>query len=127
MGLLQANVSRMAERRGPKYHWTLELFRRLGLPVTDDMQAAVEHTLKRRSRDQQRKATEKGKKRRISLKISRAERHEARKAWVRAQAITHTYGSDSSEDDQATEARAVPVQTQSVTAKACRCGSSAHA
>ena len=127
MGLLQANVSRMAERRGPKYHWTLELFRRLGLPVTDDMQAAVEYTLKRQSRDQQRKATEKGKKQRISLKISRAERHEARKAWVRAQAITHTYGSDSSEDDQATEARAVPVQTQSATAKACRCGSSAHA
>ena len=38
LALLQS----MYEKRGPQYHWVVELFERLKLPVFDGVQAALE-------------------------------------------------------------------------------------
>ena len=40
--LLQSNMTYTYEKRGPQYHWVVELFERLKLPVFDDIQAALE-------------------------------------------------------------------------------------
>ena len=94
-GLLQTNMTRM-QARNPGYHWYLEMFKRLNLPVMVGITNAVEHANKIRSYHLEKKASEKH---RITLKIGRAERQEGRKAWVKAQLLVHTYGSDSEDSD----------------------------
>ena len=42
LALLQSNRTYMYEKRGPQYHWVVELFERLKLPVFDGVQAALE-------------------------------------------------------------------------------------
>ena len=42
LALLQSNITYMYEKRGPQYHWVVELFERLKLPVFDGVQAALE-------------------------------------------------------------------------------------
>ena len=42
LALLQSSMMYMYEKRGPQYHWVVELFKRLKLPVFDGVQAALE-------------------------------------------------------------------------------------
>ena len=44
LALLQSNMTYMYmyEKRVPQYHWVVELFRRLKLPVFDGIQTALE-------------------------------------------------------------------------------------
>ena len=59
------------------------------------------------------------------MKIHRAERHEARKAWVKSQAIALTYGSDSSDGDEEQppqpEARTTSQQAKTGEKRVCCC------
>jgi len=47
LALLQASMTYLYEKRGPEYHWILELFQRMGLPLFDGMkdQVRVTYTL----------------------------------------------------------------------------------
>ena len=56
-GLLQANMTRM-QARNPGYHWYLEMFKRLNLPVTEGITKAVELANKVRSYHLEKKASE---------------------------------------------------------------------
>ena len=42
LALLQSNMTYMYSKRGPQYHWVIELFKLLKLPVFDGVQAALE-------------------------------------------------------------------------------------
>ena len=48
LGLLQANLSYMHRKRGPAYHWILDLFWRLKLPVTTEMENTLRMENERR-------------------------------------------------------------------------------
>ena len=41
IGLCQAKMSWMLKKKGPSYHWLLDLFKRLNLPVLDRVQEAL--------------------------------------------------------------------------------------
>ena len=66
LALLQSNMTYMYGKRGPRYHWVVELFKCLKLPVFDGVQAALE------AFNEQRKLTldrHECKQRRIQLKV----------------------------------------------------------
>ena len=48
LALLQSNMTYMYKKRGPQYHWVIELFRRLKLPVFDGLHAELEAQLIRK-------------------------------------------------------------------------------
>ena len=62
----------MYRKRGPQYHWVVELFRRLKLPLYDDVHQALEDFNELRMKQLENKKVEKSKKRRIQLKGERA-------------------------------------------------------
>ena len=41
MGLMQANITWLSKKKGLSYHWLLDLFQRLKLPVFDGMKDAL--------------------------------------------------------------------------------------
>ena len=45
---LQSNMTYMYEKHGPQYHWVVELFEHLKLPVFDGVQAALEVFIQQR-------------------------------------------------------------------------------
>ena len=131
MGLLQANQSRM-QSQNQSYHWYIEVFRKLNLPVTDGILLSVQKANKNRQYHLKKKSSEEGRRRRVTLKITRVERQEARKAWVRAQPIQHDYGSDSTDIEAEQEVpRQAPEDSEALNLpasakKGCKCGSSTH-
>ena len=58
----------MYKKRGPQYHWVVELFRHSKLPVYD---GALEEFNELRMEKLEHKKTKKSKKRRIMLKVER--------------------------------------------------------
>ena len=83
---------------GPQYHWVVELFRRLKLPVFDGVQAALEEFSELRKKKLDRQKTDKCKRRRIQLKVERTKDAQRRKAWSKKHGHD-TYGDDHSDDD----------------------------
>ena len=45
LALLQSSMTYLYEKRGPQYHWMLELFERMGLPILDGMKEQVGESL----------------------------------------------------------------------------------
>ena len=66
---------------GPQYHWVVELFRRLKLPVFDGVRRALEEFNQLRMEKLEHVKTEKSKKRRIMLKVERTKDAQRRKEW----------------------------------------------
>ena len=99
LGLLQANLSFMTGGLDDSYHWILELFANMKLPILDGMKEGCLKANKERQRHLKHKSLLLAKQRRFALKIARAEVQEARKAWVRNHANAHTYGESSGSDE----------------------------
>ena len=68
LALLQSNVTYMYQKRGPQYHWVVELFK---LPVFEGVQAALEAFNQQRKLNLDRQKTDSSKRRRIQLKTER--------------------------------------------------------
>ena len=100
LALLQSNMTYMYKKRGPQYHWVVELFRHLKLPVYDGVHRALEDFNNLRMKKLEREKTEKVKKRRIALKVERTKDAQRRKKWSRLHGHD-TYGDN--EDDDNTE------------------------
>ena len=66
LALLQSNMTYMYKKRGPQYHWVVELFRRLKLPVYDGVHMALEDFNNLRMKRLEYEKTEKVKMRRIT-------------------------------------------------------------
>ena len=100
LGLLQSNMTWLLKKRGITYHWLLELFTQLKLPIFEGMSDALVKVNKERVKRLERIKTTTAKHRRVVLKQAKREDHEARKHWVKSQAIQHDYGDDDSSDDE---------------------------
>ena len=129
LALLQSNMTYMYEKRGPQYHWVVELFRRLELPVFDGVYAALEAFNRRRKIRLDYQKTDKYKQRRIELKVERTLDAQRRKDWSKKHGHD-TYGSgDSDEDDGELKSNVQKKRKQgqiSTGGKCKSCGSTSH-
>lgn len=140
-GLCQGNMSWCYDVRGPSYHWVIDLFEGLNLPVIPAVVEALQKEVAERMKEVQRGKTDHKKKVRIQMKVARAEEQEARKKWVKRQAVQHTYGQEEElgEDDEAEDPALIEAarealrgaqestgDTVHISGRSCRCGSKQH-
>ena len=123
------------ENRGPDYHWVIDLYERLKLPILPEVVRAFQKATQERVKELEKKKTDEAKQKRISHKIARAEDQEERKKWVKRQAILHTYGADEAGDDGSEVDRSLVTEAEGivgeeeltiVSGKKCKCGSTSH-
>ena len=120
--------------RGPHYHWVADLYERLNLPAIPAVVQALHKAISDRAANLEKQKTEKGKQQRVHMKVARAEDQEARRKWVKQQAVRHTYGREDSEDedDDGNLVRHVGQMIGNedeltvVSGRKCRCGSTTH-
>lgn len=121
------------ENRGKDYHWVVDLYERLKLPIIPEVVRAFQKATQERMKDLAKKKTEEYKQQRISQKVARAEDQEERKKWVKRQAVIHTYGVEG--EDEGTEDSNLVQEaeqllggedTQIVSGRKCKCGSTSH-
>ena len=62
----------MYSKRGPQYHWILELYSRLGLPVFEQMREYLQHENENWMQALLKQRAEEAKKKRITYKAKRA-------------------------------------------------------
>ena len=129
LGLLQANMTyNMWWKRGPQYHWILELYNRLGLLVFENTWKYLQHENESRMQVLLKQKIEEAKEKQTAYKAKRASDLDSRKKWVKQQVIRHTYGSDEEEDDKTSSKRVESSDFDqhvftSSKAKVCKCGS----
>ena len=123
LGLLQANMSWLGKKHGQSYHWILDLFSRLKLPIFDGMLDALEKANKIRAKNLAKKQSEEAKEQRTKWKKARAQEQQERKLWSRRQRIEHTYGSDEYTTD---EEGAPSTSSMQKRTRKCKCGSMEH-
>ena len=92
----------MYEKRGPKYHWIPDLYKRLNLPVYEGIQEAVTTSNIKRRQQLGRAKQEKVKKRRIQLLKFRTKEAAERREWSKKHG-GHTYGKTDDRDSKASE------------------------
>ena len=132
LGLLQSNLSYMNEKHGVKYHWLIDLFKRLKLPIFDGMKEGLEKANRDRMHRLAFKKTERAKKRRIELLQSRDKEQKARSKWGKKQKIQHDYGTnivaEESHDDAGSLMSVTTVHDSKgpVGQKWCKCNSTSH-
>ena len=122
IGLLQSNLTYMNKKHGTEYHWLLQLFTRLNLPIFDGMKEGLEQANRERIHRLEVKCSDKTRKRRIHLKQHRLKDQIVRQEWCKKQKIQHDYGLDSDEetDHQLSAKRRASRMTQ------CKCVSTTH-
>ena len=139
LGLCQSNMTYLTGKKDTGYHWLLDLFGRLKLPILDGMQEAMEQANKNRKKKLEKLRSEESKKKRIKWKNAR-DLEQERKRWARQQEIRHGYGEEDGEDDlevnDSTGAREL-LSSSSVSGpdraviiaskkKRCKCGSTTN-
>ena len=128
LALLQSNMTYMYEKRGPQYHWVVELFKLLRLPVFDGVQAALEAFNKERKQELDRQKTERYKRRRVQLKEGRTMDAQRRKEWSKKHGHD-TYGDDANEESTKVKSagpRAHKKTKVSTEGKCRACGFTTH-
>jgi len=124
LGLLQANMTYLYEKRGPNYHWIPDLYRRLKLPVYDGLEELLEADNEERKQRLDDIKTEKSKKRRIQQKKKRAADAQERVKWSKRHG-KHTYGdADDVYSGKGSSKRVKQAKGSSM--GQCRCGSTTH-
>ena len=129
IGLCQANMSWMLKKKGPSYHWLLDLFKHLNLPVLDGVQEALHKSNESQMTALRNAQTEKAKQYRLKHKNARLEEQEERKRWVKRQSISHSYREceDDLPDDGANAPDDSGAATLVVTNSKCsKCGGTDH-
>ena len=79
--------------------WVADLYEHLNLPVLPAVVEALEKEVADRMKEVNRGKTDHKKRIQIQMKVARAEEQEARKKWVKRQALQHTYGQDEDVDE----------------------------
>ena len=117
----------MYRKRGPQYHWVVELFRRLKLPVYDGVHRALEEFNELRMEKLRYTKIEESKKRRIILKIERTKDAQRRKEWSRKHGHD-TYGDDEDSDTAELKPKEKKKSNkgQRMVEGQCKCGSTTH-
>ena len=101
LGLCQSNMTWLTGKRGIQYHWLLDLFRRLKLPLFDGMEEALRKANDERAKKLEKLKTDEFKKKQITLKRKREIEQAVRKQWLQEQETSHGYGNDDELDCEA--------------------------
>ena len=128
LALLQSNLTYLTKKKGRKYHWITELYRRMQLPVYDGLIEKLETSNKTRTKGLEHKKKEEIKRRRIELKCKRTKEAQARKQWSKGHANYDYHGAD--QDIAELEGKHNPREdghskNNKVCGK-CKCGSTSH-
>lgn len=122
-GLCHGNMTWCYEVRGPQYYWVIDLREWLNHLILPVVVQAFSEVIKERAAELENQKSDHRKTLRVRMNVARAEGQEARKKWVKWQAVQHTYGQDDEEeDDQPGAEEEVTV----ISGKTCRCGSTSH-
>ena len=127
---------------GPKYHWLIDLYDRIHLPIIPAIIETLHKEVVARQKEVDRGKTEEKKKGRICMKVARAEDQEAKKKWLKRQEVHHSYGTNDAneckEDDEvdpsfvAAVGKAITGADENcgtltfVSGKSCSCWSNEH-
>ena len=122
LGLLQSNMTYMYKKRGPRYHWIPDLYKRLNLPVYEGIQEALTTSNIKRRQQLGRAKQEKAKKRRVQLLKLRTREAAKRREWSKKHG-GDTYGETDVTDSKAPEKKKGSVKQLK---KSCKCGSTTH-
>ena len=129
LALLQTTMPYMWKKKGLKYHWLIELFKKLNLPLLDGMEEALyiknKHDLWKSDYRKERSVMTK---RRIAKRRHRGIEQEIRKRFTKRQPIVHDYGFDLDldcgfEDIEYGNRASTPTRKKG---KTCMCGSTTH-
>ena len=102
-GFCQGNMTWCFKVRGPNYHWVVDLYERLKLPVVPAVVEALHKATTDRAAELEKQKSERRKQNRIRMKVARAEDQESLKKWVKQQAVRHSYGREDSGDEDKEE------------------------
>lgn len=133
-GLCQGNMTWCLKVRGDKYYWVKDLYERLNLPVIPAVVEALIKCVRDHAAELAKQQTETRKQQRIKMKVARTKDQEARKKWVKQQAVRYTYGGDLEDDgdDDGQLVADVNAMLENgeellvVSGRKCRCGSTQH-
>ena len=78
MGLCQSCMTYLVKRRGAIYHWTRELFGKMGLPELDNMEVIISRENMERMKRLERYQKEETKKKRVMIKQRRRQEQRER-------------------------------------------------
>lgn len=127
-GLCQSNMTWCFKVRS-----NIDLYQRLNLPVIPAVVGALVKCVQDRAAKLNKRQTEAWKQQQIRMKVARTEDQEARKKWVKQQAVRHSYGGDSEDEDAdgqlVSEVNAILGNEDDllvVSGKKCHCGSTPH-
>ena len=121
--------------RGSDYHWIVDLYQRLNLPVVGAVVKALKNAVEERAAILENQKLEETQRKRILNKVARAEDQAERKRWGKRQSLQHTYGDEDVEDvedDPVLVAEADSLISDlgggdtTISGKKCRCGSFLH-
>ena len=138
LALMQSNMTWLFKKRGPQYHWLLDLFERMRLPILAGMAEVLKlSNCKRAKTLAYRKKKEAKRKRSLSVAKHRGEEQQQRQAWGKKQKLMHSYGPEPLDDILCTPTKTRkgrPRKTLSDTGgeasragkRPCRCGSLEH-
>lgn len=123
------------KNRGKEYHWIVDLYERLNLPVLPAVVRALKKATEERMAELEKRKTEEYKKNRISQKVARSEEQEERKKWGKRQAIEHSYGAEDDVDAENEDPKLVQeaqvilgdeIDGSILSGRKCKCGSLRH-
>ena len=117
IGLIQGCMTYLFAKRGPRYHWILDILERMCLPVVQNLPSILQKLNEGRFFDIQSQKTNAAKaKRKLYKRKRKVFEHQRRQLFVKESAMKHDYGGD--------------VSTEEVIADAstdkCKCGSTDH-
>ena len=105
-----------------------ELYARLNLPVLPAVVEALRKAVSERATELQSQKSDRAKQGRVRM-VAGAEDQEARKKWLKRQAIEHTYGNDDEEDTDVEDqdpSNGGDKPITVVSGRSCCCGSTEH-
>ena len=113
LGLIQSCMTNLYTKRGPQYHWILDVLKCMDLPEVPNLKYILKELNEDRFLYLQNQKTDEAKsKRKLYKKHRKVDEHQARMLFVQKSAMMHNYGFD--EDEAQTSIRK------------CKCGSTDH-
>ena len=117
IGLIQGCMTYLFTKRGPRYHWILDILERMCLPVVQNLPSILQKLNEGRFFDIQSQKTNAAKaKRKLYKRKCKVFEHQRRQLFVKGSAMKHDYGGDAS-----TEEVIANASTDN-----CKCGSTDH-
>ena len=117
IGLIQGCMTYLFTKRGPRYHWILDILERMCLPVVQNLPSILQKLNEGRFFDIQSQKTNAAKaKRKLYKRKRKVFEHQRRQLFVKGSAMKHDYGGDASTEEVIADA----------STDKCKCGSTDH-